>query len=293
VRGGWEGTGEPWSYDAERYDRVTATRKAEQQLMVDYVTTEGCRMAHLRRALDDPELAGPAGEAWRCGRCDRCTGAAVGVAPDAEHVAGAQALLTAAGVAVDPRRQWPTGMATLGLDLRGRIPAEENAEPGRAVARLDSVGWGGLLRDLFGGEVDPAAGLPVALRDPVLATLDAWRPEHRPEGVVLIRSATRPTLVEHLAAGVARHLGVPIVGAVAPRPDSPPTRHDVNSAHRLAAVARRLELDLAPAAAAGLPGRAVLLVDDRTDSGWTLTVAARLLRQAGAAAVLPFVLGVG
>jgi ATP-dependent DNA helicase RecQ len=37
----------------------------------------------------------------------------------------------------------------------------------------------------------------------------------------------------------------------------------------------------------------VLLVDDRTDSGWTLTVAARLLRQAGASAVLPFVLGVG
>jgi ATP-dependent DNA helicase RecQ len=33
-------------------------------------------------------------------------------------------------------------------------------------------------------------------------------------------------------------------------------------------------------------------VDDYTDSGWTLTVAARLLRQAGAAAVYPFVLGV-
>jgi len=293
VRGGWEGTGEPWSYDAERYARVTATRTAEQQLMVDYVTTEGCRMAHLRRALDDPELAGPEGASWRCGRCDRCTGATVGVAPDAAHVAGAQALLTSAGVAVDPRRQWPSGMATLGLDLRGRIPADENAEPGRAVARLDSVGWGGLLRELFGGDPDPEAGLPVALRDPVLATLDAWHPEHRPEGVVVVRSATRPRLVEHLAAGVARHLGVPLVGAVTPRPDSPPTRHDVNSAHRLAAVARRLELDLAPAAAAGLPGRAVLLVDDRTDSGWTLTVAARLLRQAGATAVVPFVLGVG
>jgi ATP-dependent DNA helicase RecQ len=36
-----------------------------------------------------------------------------------------------------------------------------------------------------------------------------------------------------------------------------------------------------------------VLVDDRTDSGWTLTVAARLLRHAGASAVHPFVLGVG
>jgi ATP-dependent DNA helicase RecQ len=42
-------------------------------------------------------------------------------------------------------------------------------------------------------------------------------------------------------------------------------------------------------AAAGGP---VLLIDDRIESGWTMTVAARLLRQAGAAAVLPLVLAV-
>jgi ATP-dependent DNA helicase RecQ len=34
----------------------------------------------------------------------------------------------------------------------------------------------------------------------------------------------------------------------------------------------------------------VLLVDDRVDTGWTLTVAARALRHAGAPAVLPFAL---
>jgi len=34
----------------------------------------------------------------------------------------------------------------------------------------------------------------------------------------------------------------------------------------------------------------VLLVDDLVDSRWTLTVAGRTLRQAGAAAVLPFAL---
>ena len=42
-------------------------------------------------------------------------------------------------------------------------------------------------------------------------------------------------------------------------------------------------------AAAGGP---VLLIDDRMESGWTMTVAARLLRQAGAPAVLPLVLAV-
>ena len=36
----------------------------------------------------------------------------------------------------------------------------------------------------------------------------------------------------------------------------------------------------------------VLLVDDFTETGWTLAVAARLLRRAGAQGVLPLVLAV-
>jgi len=129
----------------------------------------------------------------------------------------------------------------------------------------------------------------------VLAVVDDWlavRGEDAPrvDGVVVVGSATRPALVEHLAGGVARRLGVRVVGSVTPDPAIPPGRHDVNSAGRLVGVLRRLRLDLSEPARAGLPGRAVVLVDDYADSGWTLTVAARLLRQAGAARVLPFVL---
>ena len=36
----------------------------------------------------------------------------------------------------------------------------------------------------------------------------------------------------------------------------------------------------------------MLLVDDRVETGWTMTVAAKLLREAGAVAVLPLVLAV-
>jgi ATP-dependent DNA helicase RecQ len=283
VKGGWQSTGEPWQYDTDRYERVAAARKAEQQAMVDYVRGDGCRMAFLRHALDDPELEGPGGDAWRCGRCDRCGGAA-------------RERLAVPGIEVTTRTMWPSGMATLGVELRGRIAADEAASTGRAVARLDGIGWGGLLRDLF----TPTAGseasvdeLPVALRQPVLDVLAAWDPSPAPAGVVVVESATRPGLVRHLADGVARQLGVPVVGSVRPAAGSAPGRHDVNSAQRLAGVAQRLELDLSPAAAAGLPGKAVVLVDDRTDSGWTLTVAARLLRHSGASAVHPFVLGVG
>ena len=62
VSGGWEPTGQPWSYDAERYARVAAERSREQQAMLDYASAGGCRMEYLRRELDDP-AAGRAGAA--------------------------------------------------------------------------------------------------------------------------------------------------------------------------------------------------------------------------------------
>ncbi|WP_062384655.1 DEAD/DEAH box helicase [Demequina iriomotensis] len=301
VQGGWIATGSAWSYDAERYARVAAARAAEQRTMLEYQATSGCRMAFLRAVLDDPELE----DGWSCGRCDVCGGVALPEAPGAQAVASAQAGLDRVGVEVTARRQWPTGMDALGLDLRGRIAPAEQAEPGRAIARLDGLGWSGALRDLFesrdadGRPLD--AETPVPLRGAAVRVLEDWVALWGPAGpdgarrtlvdaVVGVASATRPALAGHLAPGLARWLGVPLVGWVRPAPDRPgPDRHDVNSAVRLAGVARRLTLDVPDGAVAG---STVLLVDDLTDSGWTLTVASRLLRRAGAAAALPFVLGV-
>ncbi|WP_029252659.1 RecQ family ATP-dependent DNA helicase [Paraoerskovia marina] len=320
VKGGWLATGQEWAYDADRYARVAQTRRDEQQSMLDYVATPGCRMAYLRAVLDDPELEA----GWACGRCDRCGGVGLPDAPDADAVAATRAEMDRVGVDVTARRQWPSGMESLGVDLRGRIPAAEQAGAGRAVARLDGLGWSGALRDLFAAvdaEGRPADGeTPVPLRKAAVRVLDEWdalwtagpsssddgdpstgdddgpRAEDRAltiEGVVAVRSTTRPLLVQHLATGLAGYLRVPFVGSVGPAPDhAAPARHDVNSAMRLAGVSRRLHLELSDAARSGLAGRAVLLVDDYTDSGWTLTVASRLLREAGASAVHPFVLGV-
>ncbi|MCC2316257.1 RecQ family ATP-dependent DNA helicase [Cellulomonas xiejunii] len=281
VRGGWQSTGRPWAYDGERYARVTAARRAEQRTMLDYQATEGCRMAFLRAALDDPELP----EGWRCGRCDRCTGTAVGAVPDASAVDHARELLAVPGEPVTARRQWPSGLGALGLDLKGRIAADEQVGEGRAVGRLDALGWGGPLREALREQVP--AELPANLRPAVRTVLEAWAPQV--DAVVAIASDSRGSLVEHLAAGTARLLGVPLLGAFAST--GSPSRHDVNSAQRLADVLRHL--DLPSDVAQEVAGRRVLLVDDRTDTGWTLTVAGRLLRRSGATQVLPFVLSVG
>ncbi len=278
VRGGWEATGQPWTYDAERYARVDAARVHEQRTMLAYEQTSTCRMAFLRATLDDPGLAPD----WRCGRCDRCTTVDLPALPTGEQVTAVRERLDQPGVEVAARRMWPSGMATLGVPLSGRIPATEQAAPGRAIARLDGLGWSGPLRDLLAG---PDGELPVPLRHAAAQVLDDWQPGV--DAIVAVASQGRPHLVAHLADGLGRYLGVPVSGHVVPTGDA--GRHDVNSATRLAGVARRLHLDGDHAAIAE---RRILLVDDVTDSGWTLTVAARLLRLAGAGEVLPFVLAV-
>jgi ATP-dependent DNA helicase RecQ len=63
-----------------------------------------------------------------------------------------------------------------------------------------------------------------------------------------------------------------------------------NSNHRCSNVWPAFAVDPAALPGGSVPAGPVLVVDDTYDSGWTLTVAAHRLREAGADAVLPFVL---
>ena len=65
----------------------------------------------------------------------------------------------------------------------------------------------------------------------------------------------------------------------------------VNSAYRVRDLWSRFSVPPAMASRLASLRGPVLLVDDLIDSRWTVTVAGRLLRQAGADAVLPLALG--
>jgi ATP-dependent DNA helicase RecQ len=283
VSGGWTATGEPWHYDAERYQRVAGERAREQQAMLAYLATGGCRMEYLRRELDDPAAA-------PCGRCDNCTGQRVTADVPETSWAAARERLLRPGVTVDPRRMWPAGMKDLGVDAAGKIPVTLTAEPGRALGRLTDIGWGGMLRALL---AEDAPDQPVT--EPVVAAaikvLAAWDWAQRPAGILTLPSRTRPQLVTSLGRRLAEVGRLPYLGALGYAGDGPgPRRH--NSAQRLSSLWQAFELpDDVRDALSGLDGP-VLTVDDRIDTGWTMTVAARLLREAGAPAVLPLVLAV-
>ncbi|WP_370935630.1 RecQ family ATP-dependent DNA helicase [Amycolatopsis sp. cg13] len=279
VRGGWESTGQPWEYDRERYERVGVARAAEQEAMLGYIRTGGCRMEYLRRQLDDLE-------AVPCGRCDNCTGEHWNTAVSEEVAGETRARLDRPGVAVAPRKQWPSGMKGLDVPLSGRIAAGELAEQGQVLGRLTDVGWGGRLRDLLGPGA-PDAEVPDSVFDACVKVLAGWQWAQRPVAVVAIPSATRPQLVDSLALRLSAIGRLDYLGELASA--GPPPRQ-ANSAQRLADLWRRLSLPEDVAASVAQAQGPVLLVDDLIDTGWTMTLAARLLRKAGAEGVLPFAL---
>ena len=143
----------------------------------------------------------------------------------------------------------------------------------------------------------PSADRPVSddLVAAVVKVLAAWDWDQRPAGVVTLPSRTRPQLVESLGLRIAEIGRIPHLGGLCYPAGAQPSRsagRQHNSAQRLAAVWRELTLPEEVAAAAGRLEGPVLLVDDRVETGWTMTVAARLLRQAGIPAVLPLALAI-
>ncbi len=185
------------------------------------------------------------------------------------------------------------------MPLQGQDRADEQALPGRAVGRLSDLGWGGRLRALAGAgrprrraarPTSPAPWSRCSSRGRTATTRgprgrSPWSRSAPAAGPRSCRS-----LAEHIAT-VGR---LPLLGEVLPTAGAPPSGGGArgNSAQRVRALhgAFAVPADLA-AAVAALDGP-VLLVDDLVDSGWTMTMAARELRVAGAPAVLPLALAV-
>ena len=93
--------GRPWSYDADRYQRVSEARQREQDAMLAYLETDRCRMEFLREQLDDPGAR--ALRPVRQLRRPRGRPSVVGPAASSRRASG----WPGPGVVVEPRKMWP------------------------------------------------------------------------------------------------------------------------------------------------------------------------------------------
>src|SRR4051812_31147958 len=225
VQGGWIATDERWEYDAERYAKVAAVREAEQQAMRDYIATDACRMEFLRRQLDDPDAA-------PCGRCDNCTGERWSVEVSETAVKASRSEMLRPGVEIEPRAMWPTGLAKIGVDLSGKIAADERASVGRAIGRLSDIGWGPRLRRVL----HESAGdilLPDELFNAAVEVLRTWGWEQRPVAVAGVPSVRRPLLVSSLGERLAALGRLEWLGTLALTRDATGEASRTNSAQRV------------------------------------------------------------
>lgn len=175
---------------------------------------------------------------------------------------------------------------------------------GRALGRLSDIGWGNRLRPMLAAQA-PDGPVPDDVVNAVVTVLADWAKgpggwasgaadaPPRPVGVVTVASRSRPQLVGSLSARIAEVGRMPLLGTVEYAPEAMDTRisrtnsaQRVRTLHEAFVVPPRLAEELVSA------DGPVLLVDDLSDSGWTLAVASRLLRRSGAKGVFPLVLAV-
>ncbi|MBP6245589.1 MAG: ATP-dependent DNA helicase RecQ [Limnohabitans sp.] len=261
----WRATGVPYVHDSAKWSALAQVRQQEADIMRQYAHGQGCLMAYLQTALDDPSPA-------PCGRCSVCTGHLPypGLAPSPDKLLAARDFLRGMDVDIEARKRWPAGV--------GRKGAIRGFDLGRAVAFADDPGWVAelqALRQAAPGEV------PDELLAGAVAMLGRWAKTWpaRPVCVVPLPApdmAGNRRLAAHIAQKGRLLLQDGFSWTGGPAPD------DAASTP----VVAHLESAIRWAGDAAMPAGPVLLVATDVRTRWTATVAAALLREQGVSQVL-------
>jgi ATP-dependent DNA helicase RecQ len=270
--GTYRRTANPWSYDEERVERVTALRRLELDQMREYVALTTCQMEYVTKALDDRD-------AKVCGHCSNCAGPLVSEAVDHAVVVEAVRFLRGAHIDIPQRKKLPFPVAMNGQVF---IPESLRNCEGLALCSYGDAGWGQLVR---------AGKYEVGRFDDQLVAASAdhirehWSPSSDNWWVTCVPSLRNASLVSDFANRLARELGLSFVEALSKTKDTPPQKDMQNWVQQAQNVAAVFAADPKLCRA-----QKAILVDDMFDSRWTFTFCGIRLRQAGSGPVYPFAL---
>lgn len=269
----WFRTPVAYRMDHDRIEHLTNQRAEEWHEVLEYISEPGCKMAYMRRALDD-ELITP------CGKCQSCLGEPIvhaEVSKTLVHRAGT--FLRHSEIAIKPKIQVAADAFTK-YGFRGNLPVNLRAQEGRVLSHWNDGGWGRLVADNkhlghFSDELVNATIEMICKR---------WQPMPKPEWVCCVPSLNHPELVPSFAKRLAVSLGLPFVEAVQKIKQNQPQKGQQNRFHQCRNLDGVFQVEQVHR------GKPVLLVDDVVDSGWTMTVITALLQQAGSGVVYPVAL---
>ena len=182
-------------------------------------------------------------------------------------------------ITIPPRKKWPSGGLPV-YGVKGNIPPDRQAEPGKALSFWSDAGWAERIQ-----RGQSATGrFDEALVEGCVRLVRQWRPSPPLEWVTCIPSRRHRERVPAFAEQLAAALGLPFLHPLEKVRDTPAQREMRNSTLQ----ARNLDGSLS--IRGPVPSGPCLLVDDWVDSRWTFTVAAWLLREHGAGPVFPLAL---
>ena len=277
----WYRTPNVYQLDKERIAHLIQQQEEEWSEMQTYLSNQRCLMQFLSEALDDEA-------AKSCGRCAVCLGKEIlpsDVQPST--LIAAQKFLSHSEMPLELKKQWdisalPQYQKQFGTWFKNQnIPAQVRGEEGRVLSRWGEPVWGELVEQgkslgYFADELVTEAADMIRNR---------WPHPDQFDWVTCIPSQRHRRLVPDFAQRLADALGVPFKPVVQQVRATEPQKGMQNRFNQC----RNLDGALAIQSGTNNSG-VVLLVDDIVDSGWTMTIAAALLRQAGATAVYPFAL---
>lgn len=276
----WSRTAQPFQPDHERIGHLTHQREQEWAEMQAYIEGQQCLMQFLAAALDDP-LAEP------CGKCAVCLGEPVvsTVISDASLIK-AQRFVRQSEMELELAKEWDlSAMPSYAAQFswsKARIPLNLRGEPGRILSRWSEPVWGervstGKAARHFGDELVEASVELIQQR---------WKMSPVPTWLTCIPSSRHPDLVPDFAQRLAAVLGIPFHPVIIKTRHTEEQKEMENRYHQCHNLDGAFEIQAADVDITG----PVLLVDDVFDSGWTMTIATALLRQAGSGPVYPYAL---
>lgn len=274
----WYRTPVHYQMDLEHIRKITEIREREWSEINEYLNTSDCLMLTLRNALDDKSKE-------VCGKCENCISRPLLFKAFTQKLGiRATQFLRQSEEVIKPRKQIAVSKDEASRTfIKYDFPRHLGdliAQEGRVLSRWGDSGWGKMVADnkhagRFSDELVEAMAEMIQQR---------WQPNPVPQWVCCVPSRRHSELVPDFAQRLADRLGLPFVDAVSKIKDNQPQKGQQNRFHQCR------NLDGVFAVTQLYEGQPVLLVDDIVDSGWTFTVIAALLQQAGSGLVYPIAL---
>ena len=184
---------------------------------------------------------------------------------------------------IEPKKKWAdsrSAAAAFGIPNKAFIPKEWLPYDGYCLSRYGVGEWGRLVRE-GKYETRPPRFDDRLVKPFLKMILSDWLDPDFDGVVVPVPSLRNPELVADFAERIAEKLEVPCVRCLEKVMDTLPQKEMENSVYQQNNLINSLRVK------PGNYSKMCLLIDDMIDSGWTMTIAAAKLYQAGFEVVIP------